>query len=80
MLKCGFGHMDAGFWGYRVIRVAIVDDQPLFTDGLGRMIGAQPETEVVGTAHDGESGVKMCLELKPDVVLMDISMPVMNGV
>jgi DNA-binding NarL/FixJ family response regulator len=63
-----------------VIRVAIVDDQPLFTDGLGRMIGAQPETEVVGTAHDGESGVKMCLELKPDVVLMDISMPVMNGV
>lgn len=63
-----------------MIRVAIVDDQPLFTDGLGRMIGAQPETEVVGTAHDGESGVQMCLELKPDVVLMDISMPVMNGV
>lgn len=44
------------------------------------MIGAQPEMEVVGTAHDGESGVKMCQELQPDVVLMDISMPVMNGV
>ena len=63
-----------------MIRVAIVDDQPLFTDGLGRMIGAQPEMQVVGTAHDGESGVKMCQELRPDVVLMDISMPVMNGV
>ncbi len=63
-----------------MIRVAIVDDQPLLTEGLGRIIEAQPEMEVVGTAHDGESGVRMCLEQRPDVVLMDISMPVMNGV
>jgi DNA-binding NarL/FixJ family response regulator len=63
-----------------VIRVAIVDDQPLFTDGLGRIVGAQPEMEVIGTAHDGESGVEMCQKLKPDVVLMDINMPVMDGV
>ena len=63
-----------------MIRVAIVDDQPLFTDGLARIIGAQPGMEVVGMAHDGESGVRMCQELKPDVILMDISMPVMNGV
>ncbi len=63
-----------------MIRVAIVDDQPLFTDGLGRIIGAQPGMEVVGTAHDGKSGVRMCQELRPDVILMDISMPVMNGV
>ena len=63
-----------------MIRVAIVDDQPLFTDGLARIIGAQPGMEVVGMAHDGESGVQMCRELRPDVILMDISMPVMNGV
>jgi DNA-binding NarL/FixJ family response regulator len=63
-----------------VIRVAIVDDQPLLTDGLGRIVGAQPEMEVVGTAHDGASGVRMVRELKPDVVLMDINMPVMDGV
>jgi len=63
-----------------VIRVAIVDDQPLFTEGLGRIVGAQPGMEVVGTAQDGASGVRMCQELKPDVILMDISMPVMNGV
>jgi len=63
-----------------VIRVAIVDDQPLFTDGLARIVGAQEGMEVVGVAHDGESGVKMCSELRPDVILMDINMPIMDGV
>ncbi|MDQ3637195.1 MAG: response regulator, partial [Actinomycetota bacterium] len=66
--------------GTDVIRVAIVDDQPLFTDGLGRIVGAQEGMDVVGVAHDGESGVKMCVELRPDVILMDINMPVMDGV
>ncbi len=63
-----------------MIRVAIVDDQPLFSEGLGRVVEAQPGMEIVGVAHDGENGVRMCRELKPDVVLMDINMPVMNGV
>ena len=63
-----------------MIQVAIVDDQPLFTDGLGRIVGAQQDMEVVGVAHDGESGVRMCEELRPDVILMDINMPVMDGV
>ena len=63
-----------------VIRVVIVDDQPLLTEGFGRIIDAQPRMEVVGMAHDGASGVRMCQDLKPDVVLMDINMPVMNGV
>ncbi|MDQ3302838.1 MAG: response regulator transcription factor [Actinomycetota bacterium] len=63
-----------------MIQVAIVDDQPLFTDGLGRIVGAQQGMEVVGVAHDGESGVRMCEELRPDVILMDINMPVMDGV
>jgi DNA-binding NarL/FixJ family response regulator len=66
--------------GTDVVRVAIVDDQPLFTDGLGRIVGAQEGMEVVGVAHDGESGVKMCAELRPDVILMDINMPIMDGV
>ena len=63
-----------------MIRVAIVDDQPLFSEGLGRIVEAQPGMEIVGVAHDGENGIRMCRELKPDVVLMDINMPVMNGV
>jgi len=58
----------------------MVDDQLLLTDGFGRIIEAQPGKEVVGAAHEGDSGVKMCQELRPDVVLMDISMPIMNGV
>ncbi|CAN5694752.1 response regulator transcription factor [soil metagenome] len=62
------------------IRVAIADDQQLFSGGLVRIIGIQPDIEVVGEAHTGEEAVKLCLETEPDVVLMDISMPVMDGV
>jgi DNA-binding NarL/FixJ family response regulator len=76
----GNGTLRGSGGGMMVIRVAIVDDQPLFTDGLGRIVGSQTGMEVVGTAHDGESGVKMCAELRPDVILMDISMPIMDGV
>jgi DNA-binding NarL/FixJ family response regulator len=76
----GNGMLRGSGGGMMVIRVAIVDDQPLFTDGLGRIVGSQTGMEVVGTAHDGESGVKMCAELRPDVILMDISMPIMDGV
>ncbi len=63
-----------------MIRVAIVDDQRLFNEGLGRIVEAQPGMEIVGTAYDGEGGIRMCQELKPDAVLMDINMPVMDGV
>jgi DNA-binding NarL/FixJ family response regulator len=84
MVKFGGGRRGGGTrtQGVRaaVIRVAIVDDQRLLTDGLGRIIGTKPEMEIVGIAHDGESGIRMCQEKKPNVVLMDISMPVMNGV
>ena len=62
------------------IRVAVVDDQRLFVDGLVRILNAQLGMEVVGKAHDGEKAVKLCLEHEPDVVLMDISMPEMDGV
>lgn len=63
-----------------MISVAIVDDQKLFADGLGRIVASHEGMRVVGAAHDGESGVELCVRERPDVVLMDISMPVMDGV
>src|SRR5918994_3657460 len=62
------------------IRVAIADDQRLFAHGLTRIIGVQPDMEVVGEAHTGEEAVSLCLDVEPDVDLMDLSMPVMDGV
>lgn len=62
------------------IRVAIVDDQRLIAHGLARILAAQPDIVVVGEAHTGEEAVALCLETEPDVVLMDLSMPVMDGV
>ena len=62
------------------IRVAIVDDQRLFTRGLRGLVEMLPGVEVVGVAYDGEEGVALCREQEPDVVLMDISMPKMDGI
>jgi len=63
-----------------IIRMAIVDDQRLFTKGLSGLVDMLPGVEVVGVAHDGEGGVALCREEEPDVVLMDISMPKMDGI
>jgi NarL family two-component system response regulator LiaR len=63
-----------------LIRVAIVDDQRLFVDGLARILGIRPDMEVVGRAHTGEEAVELCLREEPDVVLMDLSMPGMAGI
>ncbi|HSK98894.1 MAG TPA: response regulator transcription factor [Rubrobacteraceae bacterium] len=62
------------------IRVAVVDDQRLFARGLSGLVDLLAETEVVGVAYDGEEGVALCREKEPDVVLMDISMPKMDGI
>jgi DNA-binding NarL/FixJ family response regulator len=62
-----------------VIRVLIVDDDPLVRSALGLMIGGQPDIEVVAEASDGRAGLAMSEQHRPDVVLMDIRMPVLNG-
>ena len=62
-----------------MIRVAIVDDQPLFSSGLSMLIEAQADMECVGTALDGEQGIALAARTHPDVMLMDLRMPVMNG-
>ena len=61
------------------IRVALVDDDPLVRSALGLMLGGQPDLEVVGEAGDGRDGLTMIERLRPDVVLMDIRMPRLDG-
>jgi DNA-binding NarL/FixJ family response regulator len=63
-----------------IIRVAIMDDQRLFTRGLSGLVDMLPGVQVVGIAYDGEEAVALCREEEPDVVLMDISMPKMDGI
>ncbi len=60
-------------------RVLIVDDDPLVRSALTLMLGGQPDLEVVGEAPDGRAGLAACAQLRPDVVLMDIRMPVLGG-
>jgi DNA-binding NarL/FixJ family response regulator len=61
-------------------RVLIADDHPLFRDGSRKMIESTPDAEVAGEATTGVEAVDMALELQPDVVVMDLHMPDMNGV
>jgi DNA-binding NarL/FixJ family response regulator len=63
-----------------VIRVLLVDDQELMRMGFRMVLGAQPDIDVVGEAGDGRRAVELARELKPDVVLMDVRMPILDGV
>jgi DNA-binding NarL/FixJ family response regulator len=65
--------------GETSIRVLIVDDQRVVRDGLVLLIGMLDDIEVVGAARDGVEAVRLAEELRPDVVLMDLNMPVLDG-
>jgi len=62
------------------VRVLIVDDQTLFRSGLARLLSADTRVVVVGEADDGLAAVNTCVAAAPDVVLMDLRMPTMDGV
>jgi len=62
------------------LKIVIIDDQTLMRDGLKTILDLEEDMQVVGTAANGYEGHKLVLELKPDIVLMDIRMPVLNGV
>jgi DNA-binding NarL/FixJ family response regulator len=72
--------MTAGTEPRHTLRVVVADDHPLFRDGLVAALGMIDGVEVVGTAADGEQAVALTGELTPDVVLMDLAMPGVNGI
>jgi DNA-binding NarL/FixJ family response regulator len=61
------------------IRVMLADDHPLFRRGVASLLSTEGDFEVVGEAADGQQALEMARRLKPDIVLMDVSMPVMDG-
>jgi DNA-binding NarL/FixJ family response regulator len=63
-----------------VIRILMADDHTLFRDGMRALFGTLPDTELVGEAANGNEAVTKAEELQPDVVLMDIQMPELNGI
>ena len=63
-----------------MIRVLVCDDQAVVTDGLELILNTDPEIQVVGIAHDGAEALLVIAQAKPDLVLMDLKMPGMNGI
>ena len=62
------------------LRVLLADDHPLFRDGLRSALASLSNTEVVGEAASGDAAIERALELQPDVIVMDVQMPVVNGI
>lgn len=62
------------------IKILLVDDQALFREGLRTLLELQPDFEVIGEATQGEEALRMAVNLSPQVILMDLRMPVMDGV
>ena len=63
-----------------MIKILICDDQMIVCEGLERILGAAPDIEVVGTAHNGQAALDLIPTAQPDLVLMDLKMPLMNGI
>jgi DNA-binding NarL/FixJ family response regulator len=63
-----------------MIRLVVVDDQDVVRAGLAALLDTQPDFQVAGTAGDGAQAIRVCAEPRPDLVLIDIRMPVMDGI
>src|SRR2546425_1069655 len=73
----------AGYAGRRVtdtLRVLVADDHLIFRDGLRALLASTPDAELVGEAATGEEAIALASSLQPDLVLMDLQMPDLNGI
>ncbi|MBW1865972.1 MAG: response regulator transcription factor, partial [Deltaproteobacteria bacterium] len=62
------------------VSILLVDDHTIVRQGLARLLEEQKDLKVVGTANNGQVAVEKALELEPDIIIMDIAMPRMNGI
>ncbi len=62
------------------LRILLADDHRMFAAGIAALLGKEPDLEVVGTVRDGREAVRMALELEPDLIAMDLSMPGLSGI
>ncbi|MFI1093629.1 response regulator [Streptomyces sp. NPDC020917] len=62
------------------VRILVVDDQDIVRAGFAALLDSQPDFEVVGSAADGAAALRLCDALRPDIVLMDVRMPVLDGI
>jgi DNA-binding NarL/FixJ family response regulator len=63
-----------------MIRLLLADDQPLFRQGLASLLSLEEDLEIIGEANDGNEAIALCEQLQPDVILMDVRMPICDGV
>ncbi|HEX9091337.1 MAG TPA: response regulator transcription factor, partial [Anaerolineales bacterium] len=61
------------------VRILLADDHTILRDGIRALLEDEPDMLVIGEAEDGRTAVRLACQLKPDVVLMDIAMPLLNG-
>lgn len=73
------GTTEQGVDGTATVRVLVVDDHPVVRSGLVGLLTVEPDVDVVGEAGDGEAAVRAAHDLRPDLVLMDLRMPVLDG-